>query len=166
MYLWDPTRKAYTEAILDVVGVWPGDSVLRCYDITIASPHAKRVKNPWRRPGVAARAGESRKAAKYGDSVRPLSFEAYGRLGPRSLRCLDEAAREAALFGRADMCARQLMHRWRADMELALAYAQADAMLAARGALQHVAGPLYHPVGRMVRANAAAGGEHREALTV
>ena len=166
MYKWEPARNAYTEAILDVVGVWPGDSVMRCYDITIASPHAKRVNNPWRRPGAAARAGEYRKQTRYGDSVRPLSFEAYGRLGPRSLQCLDEAAREAALFGRADMPARQLKSRWRADMELALAYAQADAVLAARGALPHVAGPLYHPVGRMVRGNAAAGGERREALTV
>ena len=166
MYTWDPDKNAYTEAILDVVGVWPGDSVLRCYDVTIASPHAKRVNNPWRRPGVAARAGESRKATRYGDAVRPLSFEAYGRLGPRSLACLAEAAREASLFGRTDMSAKQLQQRWRSDMELTLAYAQADAMLAARGALQHVAGPLYYPIGRMVRASTAAGGEHREQMLV
>ena len=166
MYQWDATKQLYKEAILDVVSVWPGDSALRCYDITIASPHAARVNNPWRRPGVAARSGEARKATRYGNTVRPLSFEVYGRLGPRSLVCLREAAREASMYGRSDMSAKQLELRWRGDMELAMAYAQADAMLAARGALQHVAGPLYHPVGRMVRANAAAGGEHRERLVV
>ena len=139
---------------------------MRCYDITIASPHSKRVNNPWHRPGVAARAGEARKAVRCGDTVRPLSFEVYGRLGPRSLTCLREAAREASLYGRSDMSARQLQQKWRSDMELALAYAQADAMLAARGAMLHVAGPLYHPVGRMVRPNTAAGGERREALAV
>ena len=166
LYTWDPDKQVYTEAILDVVGVWPGDSVMRCYDITIASPHSKRVNNAWRRPGVAARSGESRKTTRYGESVRPLSFEAYGRLGPRSLECLAEAAREASLYGRTDLSAKQLQQRWRADMELSLAYAQADAMLAARGALQNVAGPLYFPVGRMVRASTAAGGERRELLNV
>ena len=124
MYTWDPDKHVYTEAILDVVGVWPGDSAMRCYDVTIASPHSKRVNNPWRRPGVAARAGESRKALRYGDTVHPLSFEVYGRLGPRSLACLAETAREASLYGRTDMTARQRQKRWRSDMELSLAYAQ------------------------------------------
>ena len=166
MYQWDPEKRVYREAILDVVAVWPGDSAMRCYDVTIASPHAARVNNPWRRPGVAARAGEATKARRYGRQVRPLSFESYGRLGPHSLTCLREAAREASLFGRSDMSARQVEQRWRADMELALAYAQADAMLAAKGALPHVAGALYHPVGRMVRAPTAAGGEKRERLAL
>ena len=158
--------ETHTEAILDVVCVWPGDSVLRCYDITIASPHAERVNNPWRRPGVAARVAEARKQARYGPSVRPLSFEVYGRLGPRSLQGLREAAREASMYGRSDLTARQLEQKWRGDMELALAYAQADSVLAARGALPHVAGPLYFPVGRMVRSSTAAGGEKRERLLV
>ena len=87
-------------------------------------------------------------------------------MGPRSLVFLREAAREASMYGRADMTAKQLELRWRGDMELAMAYAQADAMLAARGALPHVAGPLYHPVGRMVRTPAAACGDCSERLVL
>ena len=90
----------------------------------------------------------------------------YGRLGPNSMACIAEAAREASLLGCTDMSARQSQQRWRADVELSLAYAQADAVLAARGALQHVAGPLYFPAGRMVRASTAAGGERKELLNV
>ena len=87
-------------------------------------------------------------------------------MGPRSIVGLLETAREASIFGRGDATAHQLMARWRADMELSLAYAQADAMLAARGAMAHVAGSLYFPVGRMVRPSTAAAGEHREAHSV
>ena len=164
LYTWDASRRLHKEAILDVVSVWPGDSAMRCYDVTIASPHAARVNNPWRRPGVAARAGEARKETRYGSTVRPISMEVYGRIGPKSLHWLREAAREASLYGRSDCTAKQLLARWRGDMELALSFAQADAMLAARGALPHVAGPLYFPVGRMVRPSTAAGGERREQL--
>ena len=83
-------------------------------------------------------------------------------MGPGSLRNLRETAREASLYGRASSMAGQFTKRWRADMELALAYAQADAMLAARGALPTVAGPQFYPIGRMLRPGTAACGEHRQ----
>ena len=97
--------------------------------------------------------------------MRPLSFETFGRLGPGSQATLAEAAREASIYGRANATANQLVRRWRADMELALAYAQADAMLAARGSLPTVVGPQYFPVGRMLPCGTAAGGEHAQRAT-
>ena len=103
-----------------------------------------------------------RKHARYGDQVMPISLETYGRVGPRSLAALDAAAHEATVYGRTDASPAQLVQRWRADMELALAYATADAVLASRGALQHVAGSAHFPVGRMVPPARAAGGEHSQ----
>ena len=94
-----------------------------------------------------------------GDDVRALSFETFGRLGPKSMQNLAEAAREASVYGRTNCTASQLQRRWRADMELALMYAQADAMLAARGARPTVAGQLYFPVARMLPPATSAGGE-------
>ena len=67
------------------------------------------------------------------------------------------------MYGRAGGSAQQYTQHWRADMELANAYAQADAMLVANGAMKHVAGPLYFPVGRTVRPATSAGGEHAQA---
>ena len=43
-----------------------------------------------------------------------------------------------------------------------IAFAQADAMFAAKGALKHVASPTRFPVGRMARPATAAGGEVRQ----
>ena len=92
------------------------------------------------RVAVAAADGERKKERRYGNDVRAISFETFGRLGPRSLLNLAEAAREASVYGRTNCTASQLQRRWRADMELALMFAQADAMLAARGAKTTVAG--------------------------
>ena len=69
------------------------------------------------------------------------------------------AAREACLFGRTDLSVKDLVSKWRADAELALAYAQADTMLASKGALTHVAGAQFFPISRMVRPSCAASGE-------
>ena len=80
-------------------------------------------------------------------------------MGPTSITALAESAREACLFGRAGEDAFRLAKKWRDDMELALVYAQADAMLVARGALPNVAGPTHFPVGRIVRWSTAAQGE-------
>ena len=91
--------------------------------------------------------------------MRAISFETFGRLGPRSLLNLAEAAREASVYGRTNCTASQLQRRWRADMELALMFTQADAMLAARGARTAVAGQQYFPVARILPHATSAGGE-------
>ena len=91
--------------------------------------------------------------------MRALSFETFGRLGPTSLLNLAEAAREASAYGRTNCTASQLQRRWRANMELALMYAQADATIAARGARPTAAGQPFFLVARMLPPAIAAGGE-------
>ena len=123
---------------------------------------AERAVHTSKKPRATAAKRERDKSARYDCTVRPLFFEAYGRLGPASITALAESAREACLFGRAGENAFRLTKKWRQYMELALAYAQADALLAARGAMPNVAGPTHFPVGRMVRRSTAAQGEHSQ----
>ena len=108
---------------------------------------------------VAARDGERKKQRRYGEDVRAISYETFGRLGPQSLLNVAEAAREASVYGRTNCTASQLQRRWRADMELALMFAQADSMLAASGARPTVAGQQYFPVARVLPHASSAGGE-------
>ncbi len=100
---------------------------------------------------------------RYGDGVTTLALETYGRLGPRSMDALQLAAREAVLYGTAVLPPGLLQRRRRQDIDLALASAQADTVLAAKGALPRVAGPSF-PIGRVLRRRAAAAGERRELL--
>ena len=76
----------------------------------------------------------------------------------------EQQAREAALYGTAVVPPGILLRRWRQDLDLALAFTQADAALAARGALRHVAGSAGFPIGRVLRPRTAAAGERRETL--
>ena len=130
-----------------------------CHDVTIACSLKAGITGTGAKPAVAAKAGERTKQQRYGEDVRALSFETFGRMGPKSLLNLAEAAREASVYGRTNCTASQLQRRWRADMELALMYAQADATLAARGPRPTVAGQQFFPVARMLPPATAAGGE-------
>ena len=76
---------------------------------------------------------------------------------------LQLAAREAVLYCTAVIPPGLLQRRWRQDIDLALAFAQADAVLAAKGALPRVAGTSF-PIGRILRRRVAAAGERRELL--
>ena len=155
-------RGAIKAAQLDIAAVWPGAHALMCYDITISCPLKSGLDHTHSNVAVAAMDGERKKQRRYGNEARAISFETFGRLGPRSLLNLAEAAREASVYGRTNFTASQLQRRWRADMELALMYAQADAMLAARGARPTVAGQQYFPVARMLPPATAAGGENTQ----
>ena len=73
------------------------------------------------------------------------------------------AAREAALFGSAVVPPGLLQRRWRQDLDLALAFAQADAALSAKGAAPRVAGAGF-PIARVLRERSAAAGERTERL--
>ena len=86
-------------------------------------------------------------------------------MGPRSQAAVERQAREAVLFGTAVVPPGLLVRRWRQDLDLALAFTQADATLAAKGALEHVAGGAHFPIGRVLRPRTAAAGEHSERLT-
>ena len=56
-------------------------------------------------------------------------------LGPRSMEALQLAAREAVLYDTAVLPPWLLQRRRRQGLDLALAFAQADAVLAAKDAL-------------------------------
>ena len=53
-------------------------------------PHAERHQASASKPGVAASAGEAEKAQRYGEAVRPLVYESYGRLGPAGINLLGD----------------------------------------------------------------------------
>eukprot|EP00974_Lingulodinium_polyedra_P129970 11212050-Lingulodinium_polyedra.AAC.1 len=57
--------------------------------------------------------GERWKLQRYGPGAAPLALESYGRLGPRSLEAMEQAAREAALYGTAATSPGVLLRRWR-----------------------------------------------------
>ena len=162
MYIWEEANQRHREAILDVVVTWPGATVLRSIDVTICCPLAERVHTAWKVPGAAAVTAERRKASRYGEEVLPLAFESFGRMGPRSLDVMDTLAREACLYSTARPSAATLVRRWRADLGLALFFTHADALLQARGAAPAIAGAASFPIGRMLRAAAAAGGEQSQ----
>ena len=129
---------------------WPGALSLQTVDVCISCPHADRTNTAWRRPALAATNAEKRKANRYGPSVMPLSFESHGRMGPNSLLALQAMARQACTYGTARIPPPILLQRWRADMELALYFVQADTYLQARGALATHAGPGSHPIGKLL----------------
>jgi hypothetical protein len=70
-------------------------------------------------------------------------------LGPRSMEALQLVARESVLYGTVALPPGLLQRRWRQDLDLALAFAQADAVLAAKGALQ-LLGPNVPPEVKVV----------------
>ena len=161
LYKWDPVGERYVKAILDIAASWPGGSTLGVWDVVISCPHTARVRHRDSCPEAAAESGERWKIQRYGGEVAPLALETYGRLGPRSTVALEHAAREAVLFGTAVLPPGLLLRRWRQDLDLAFAFAQADAVLSAKGALPRVAGPSF-PIGRVLRRRQATAGERRE----
>ena len=83
-----------------------------------------QVHRPWRRLGVADKTRKTR----CDKVVRALSFEVYGRMGRQSSESLIEAKQVRSGEG-----ASALTRRWHRDKDLAIACAQAESMLAARG---------------------------------
>ena len=76
---------SWNEARLDLVIRYPGCLQSLMVDVAVYSPHALSRARSAVVPGFAACAGKSGKLARYGQSVRPLVFESFGRLGPKSM---------------------------------------------------------------------------------
>ena len=91
LYDWDVPLGGTTPelrcAILDVVSWFPSVLQQHWIDVGVRCPHADQYHDSASRPGVAASAGEAEKAQRYGEAVRPLIYESYGRLGPRASSC-------------------------------------------------------------------------------
>ena len=162
-YRWDSSLQRYQEAILDVVLTWPGAVALQAIDVCISCPLAERVPAAAKHAGKAATQAEKRKATRYGADVLPLSFESHGRLGPASQLALDAMARQASAYGQSRCTAGALVRKWRADLELALMFVEADIILQSRGALAACAGPGSYPIGKLLPGNARAAAAAAEA---
>jgi len=126
-------------------------------------PLSSRARRLDEHPVAAPESGECENLMRYGDGVPTLALETYGRMGPRSMEALQLAAREAALYCTAALRPGTLQRRWRQDIHLALAFAQADAVLVAKGALPRAFGPSF-PIGRVRRRRSVVAGEQRELL--
>jgi hypothetical protein len=164
LYQWDAQGHRYTEAILDIAITWPGEAIVHSYDVCIGCPLADRyTPAATRHTGQAATNAEKRKMDRYGESVGPISLETYGRLGYRSQIVLADIARTAAQLGTLTKPPGMLVRALRQDIDLALAFSNADNALLAQGALSMRAGPTVVPISRIVRALGAGSGEHQQA---
>eukprot|EP00973_Karenia_brevis_P001730 235239-Karenia_brevis.AAC.1 len=65
---------------MDLVVSWPGTGTRYLIDATIRCQFAQRYERAHLVPGVAAGCGDADKHTRYGTEVRPLAFEAGGRL--------------------------------------------------------------------------------------
>ena len=101
-----------TVARIDLVATIPGSNELQWLDVTIRRPTAlTNMEGAARMGGHAATQGEKEKTKKYGnrdeigpDTVRPISLELGGRLGPQTTTVLRGLTTKLAATGtRASM---------------------------------------------------------------
>ena len=132
---------SWNEARLDLVIRYPGCLQSLMVDVAVYSPYAKSRDRCAVVPGFAARAGENAKLARYGECVRPLVFESFGRLGAKSMDTLYElAAWTVASSTSPGMmpCQSALVRRWRTALETRLLFEKADLLVQSLGG--HAAG--------------------------
>ena len=119
-------------AVMDLCVNFPGTAERLLIDVTIRAPHAARYKEAHRAVGTAAAAGAKEKLELYGETVLPLPFETYGRLGNAGVDTLAKLALAANTRGAWTHQPRLLM-AWRSACERALHYATADVAILALG---------------------------------
>ena len=147
----------FVEAILDAIVITP-----RCVnsvplDVTIRCPHSERCDrdsaSAATSPAVAAMQGEQEKLRRYGPSVRPVALETYGRMGYKSMTCLQQLAStisSSSTFSRFRSGA-DLVAAWRCELERTLCWNIADVTLLSIGTLR-----LRPPARQARRADASA----------
>ena len=121
------------ETVLDVVASPPAGFSTFTADITVRCPHSERYAGAATTPGRAANDGELEKFERYGDTVSPLSFETYGRLGMRSQQALMRMASVAAETSNSGVTAATLYAKWRLELEQVLLHEQTDITLPCYG---------------------------------
>ena len=150
------------EAIVDIAARWPTGLRTTVLDVTIRSPHAARYEG---HTTSTVDLAESEKQRRYGESITPIAYTTYGRLGPRSLQGLEQLAADARWHTDSYEQQRGLVARWRLAMEKALIHSVADTMLLALGAAaaagwqRHAGTAIGRKTARTEAAQAAAGGE-------
>jgi hypothetical protein len=122
------------DAYLDVVAHFPGECTRMLIDVTVRDPHAVRYeKEAWRTCGYSAAMAAKDKLKRYGDTVLPLPFEPYGRLGASGHVTIQKLMLRATSFC-GSRVSRKFGHAMQAACERGLHYAQADVALLALGA--------------------------------
>lgn len=86
--------------------------------------------------------------------LRPAGAEQPSRPG--------DPGQRGHVYGHASLPAGHLLRRWRTDLDLALAFSQADAARLCRGGSQKAAGPAGFPVGWLFPSRQAAAGDRPE----
>jgi len=133
---WDTHRR---RAVLDLsVEGGPGGP-LRYADVVVPHPVGDtNTPEAARRDGAAAHKAEGTKYTRYGRRVLPLAVESYGRWGSTALTWWRQLAKQVALAdpalahqGRWAIPA--LLHRWWAEIGVALQTANAEGVLASLG---------------------------------
>ena len=137
-HLEAPAAQQGQEAVLDVVITWPTLLEQHAVDVTIRCPVAARYNPGAAVPGCTAEQGEAEKRDRYGHQVMPLAFETWGRLGDKGIAAMKVLAAAARTLASDPRDTRNLLARWRLELEAALSFAQADVMLLAAGSKAHV----------------------------
>ena len=120
------------EAWLDVCAHFPGHVQLWRLDVTVRSTWAQGI-HARNRPGLAASAGVSAKARRYGEAVSAIALEPLGRMAAESSEALWELARQAR-DKRLTQCApSQGYRKLRLDLERALLWSMAERLIVATG---------------------------------
>ena len=133
-----PEREQGQEPTLDVVATWPTLLEQFVVDVTIRCPAAARYADAAKVGGGTAAKAEEEKAERYGCQVLPLAFESWGRLGAASVQTLQVLAAAARTAAPDPRDLRNLVARWRLELEAALAFATTDIILLAAGSQAHV----------------------------
>ena len=127
-------RDVHKEVIPDLVAALPGQVCPAWVDVALPCPHAARYPVAHSRPGHAAAVAEQSKHDRYGDSVLPVAFETYGRIGYKSRQSLEVLAMQAGAYVGDQWALPRLMPQWVAQLQRTVLFAVADVDLLALGA--------------------------------
>lgn len=120
------------EAWLDICAHFPGHVHLWRLDVTVRSTWAQGNRAN-RCPALAADAGVSAKARRYGEAVTAVAMEPLGRVAVKSCEALWDMAKQAR-DKRLTQCApRQGYRKLRLCLERALLWSMAERLIAASG---------------------------------
>ena len=120
------------EAWLDVCANFPGHVQLWRLDVTVRSTWAQGI-HARSRPGLAASAGVSAKATRYGEAVTAIAMEPLRRIAVESSEALWEMARQARDRHLTQFAPSQGYRRLRLALERALLWSMAERLIAATG---------------------------------
>ena len=123
-------------ARIDAVATIPGSNELQWQDVTIRRPTAlTNMEGSARMGGHAATQGEREKTKKYGNkhevgpyTVKPISIELDGRMGPQTVNVLQNLTTKLAEARGGELNAATALRKLKLVVERTLIRAEADAI--------------------------------------